>query len=528
MKCVLAIDIGTTAVKVVLLTEDHRMAAEASESYDLISLHPGWAEENAQIWWEKTVLAVGRLKTMAPAAFAAVSVIGVSGMVPAIVLLDENGQPLRNTIQQNDARCVEEIDQLKKTLDQEQLFALTGGFTNQQHILPRLLWVKDHEPAVWQKISHIMGSYDYINYKLTGNFSLELNWAVESGAWDITENHWIPAMLESCGVDPSWLPPVFTCSQFMGKVSREAALMLDPSGCLEGVPVTGGSADHVASALASGVIRPGDLLIKFGGAGDILFCTAGTATDSRLFYDAHDIPGCSLINGCMAASGSLVKWYLNEVLGNGGRAVLSTTGDNPEPEDNLNPENNPEPDMKKALKKLDEEAASIRPGSEGLVVLPYFLGEKTPIFDPQAKGVIFGLGLSHTYAHIYRAVLESVIYGFRHHADILNEKGLHHTRVFASDGGAKSPLWCQIAADVLGCRVTAFPAHPGSSLGVGFAAGLAAGIYHKVDEVVDFLPDRKTYEPNPANKAVYDKCYQVYRSLYEKTQDQMHLLSNLY
>ena len=497
-RTVLGIDIGTTSVKAVLVSSDGRIIDEVSASHDLISLKTGWAEENALDWWHNTVIVLNRLKERNGSLFDRAECIGVTGMVPAIVMLDKSGEPIRNTIQQNDARAIEQIDRITRTLDQEQLFDLTGGYTNQQHVLPRMLWVRDNEPEIFSRLHRVLGSYDYIVYKLTGEYSIEMNWAAESGLFDIRKQVWLTDQMKRFAFDPDWFPAVNPSMQTVGTVTAEAA---DLTGLKPGIPVIAGSADHVASTLSAGILEQGDLLIKFGGAGDILFCTDEIRTSRKLFFDYHIVPGKYLINGCMAASGSLVKWYLGDILGNYGG---------------------------EALKELDEAASKLPPASDGLIILPYFLGEKTPIFDPQARGVMFGLTLSHTRAHIFRACLEAVIYGFKHHIDILQEIGYEPEHIIATNGGSRSKFWCQIAADVLGREIRAYPSHPGSALGVAFLAGKAADIFGSWDQIHLFLQDHRTYRPDPESTAVYQKSYRIYRDLYEQTKGICGSIADLY
>jgi xylulokinase len=495
---VLGIDVGTTSVKTVLVSGEGVLVDEASASHDLISLHTGWAEEDADKWWRNVRKTLRELSSRHPEAVSGAACIGVTGMVPAIVMLDENGAPVRNTIQQNDARSVEEIDFLKERIDQEDLYEKTGGFTNQQHVLPRMLWVRDHEPEAFARMAHVLGSYDYIAYKLTSALSIEMNWAAESGLFDIRKKEWLTDQMEAFGFRPEWFPKVNASMAVIGHVTEQAAA---ETGLRAGIPVIAGSADHVASTLSAGIINEGDLLIKFGGAGDILYCTEEIATSPKLFFDYHIVPDRYLVNGCMAASGSLVKWYLGDILRNYGGQTL---------------------------RDLDEEASKLPPGSDGLVILPYFLGEKTPIFDPLARGMIFGLTLSHTRAHIFRACLEAVIYGFRHHIDTIREMGFRPAHIIATNGGSKSRFWCQIAADVLGETVTAYSSHPGSSLGVAFLAGMAAGVFTNWEQIHLFLKDPKVYEPDGAAHAIYDKSYQIYRALYPATKASSEALAKLY
>lgn len=494
----LGIDIGTTAVKVLLISGNGRIVMESSRGHDLFSEHSDWAEEDADIWWQNVQDAVREVAIKYPTEISQLWGIGVSGMVPALVFLDCNKKVLRKTIQQNDARCTEEIKELKEIFDQKELFKHTGGYTNQQHLLPRLLWVKKHEPEIYKKIWKVIGSYDYITYKLTGVLEVEKNWAVESGAYDIFQQKWIDEFFWKAGIDQSLVPDVYDSLQVVGYTGEQAALIGLPTG----IKVIAGSADHVASALAAGIVDTGDLLIKFGGAGDVLYCINEVAPLEKMFFDYHVIQGKYLINGCTATSGSLLKWLVR----------------------NLLKEENPD-----AFKNFDREADDIPACSHGLVVLPYFLGEKTPLFDPEASGVICGLKLSTTREDIYHAVLESVIFSFKHHIDVLKESGYDPQNIMATDGGARSPLWCQIAADILGKPIKSFPNHPGSALGVAFAAGIASGVFTSWNEINKFLTEYRLYFPDSKNNSVYDEGYKIYRDVYESLKEEniFHRLTSL-
>lgn len=490
----IGIDVGTTGVKAVLVDRSGRMLADASMPHDLHSPHAGWAEEDPTDWVRGAFAALKAVASSPACRPEELGAIGVSGMVPAMVLLDAAGEPVRPSIQQNDARAAAEVDELTARLDQDALYARTGSFTNQQHIAPRLLWVQRNEPEVWAKTRTVLGSYDYVTARLTGRLpaqaSLELNWAIESGLFDLRERRWLPDLLEAVDLTPAHFPAVREPTDIVGGLAASVAA---DCGLIAGTAVIAGSADHIASALAAGLRTDGDTLIKFGGAGDILYCSTRPITHPKLFIDAHDIPGHYLLNGCMAASGSLVKWYVGDVLG--------------------------KPVDKATLQAMDAEALGLPAGSDGVIVLPYFLGEKTPLMDPRARGVIFGLGLHHTPAHLFRAILEAVIFGFRHHLDVLREAGHEPRRIVATNGGVSSGLWRQIAASVLGAPVTSFRGHPGSCLGVAFVAGMAGGVFEDWRQIDRFLDDPIVNQPNSADAAVYDARYAVYRELYNRLQD---------
>lgn len=496
----IGIDVGTTGVKAVLIDNLGHMLAEHTVPHDLHSPRAGWAEENPADWERGAIEALAVVASSPQCDRHRVAGIGVSGMVPAIVLLGEEGDPLRPSIQQNDARAVDDVEFLASTLDQDQLYARTGGFTNQQHIAPRLRWVQRHEPDVWSRTRTVLGSYDFVTARLAeyhpAECSLELNWAIESGLFDLRERRWLDDLLAAVKLTPAHFPPVHQPIDVVAGLGPNVATRV---GLLSGTPLIAGSADHIASAFAAGLRDDGDTLIKFGGAGDILFCASTPLTHPKLFIDAHDIPGKYLLNGCMAASGSLVKWYVGDVLG---KSVDKPT-----------------------LIAMDEAALAVPAGSDGVIVLPYFLGEKTPLLDPLARGVIFGLGLHHTPAHIFRAILEAVIFGFRHHLDVLREAGHAPSRVVATNGGVASGLWRHIAADVLGVPVTSFRGHPGSCLGVAFVAGMGSGMFTDWGQIDLFLQDRIVDEPDPALASVYDARYVVYRELYERLKDLFPLVA---
>src|SRR2546426_4338181 len=411
---VLGIDVGTTALKAIALEREQGIVAQIKLSHELFSPHPGWAEEDPERWWTTTLEAIRQLLTVIPA--GTIEAIGVSGMVPAMVILDASGMPLRPSIQQNDARAITEVEELRAAVDLNEFLSITGGTPNQQNIDTKWRWLQRHEPEVLERVAHLCGSYDFIVYRLTGHYSLEENWAAESGFYDVVRHRWHLPYLEHAGIDPALLPPVHRPIEIVAGVSEEVA---KSTGLRAGTPVVAGSADHVAAALASGLTQSGDILLKFGGAGDILYCDARPEPDPHFYFDYHDIPGLTLINGCMASSGSLVKWFSNTL----------AKGMSP--------------------KDLDFEAQAIEPGAGGIIALPYFLGEKTPIFDPAARGVFAGVMMHHTRAHLYRAILEAVCYGFQHHLELLHGSGRQVRRVVAADGGSRSALWMQIAADVV-------------------------------------------------------------------------------
>lgn len=471
----LGIDVGTTATKAVVVDLDGTVVAEGVRASELISLHAGWSEEHTDQWWGNIRELCHELPT------DDVGAVGVSGMVPCVIPLDGSRRPLRHAILQNDARADAEVRELALTLHDAELLARTGSPLTHQSVAPTALWLARNEPDVWERTVAIVGSYDYIATRLTGVVAVERNWALESGLYDLRTEQWADDVCTAAGLDVAAMPAVHRSTDVVGEVTAEAA---SDTGLLAGTPVVAGSADHVAAALAAGVLEPGQALVKLGGAGDVLLASDAAIVDERLYLDYHLVPGRWLPNGCMAASGSFVKWFARELA------------------------------CERPLADLDRQAQAVPAGANGIVALPYMLGEKTPIHDPLARGVFWGLHLGHTRADLYRAVLESVAYGFRHHFEVFAEIGCEVATVRVGDGGAGSALFTAIVASVLGRPLEPVRSRSGSALGVAFTAAIGAGLIDDWSAIERFVTLGPTVEPDPATSGAYDEGYALYRDLY--------------
>ncbi len=490
----LGIDIGTTATKIILIDLKGHVVASVEKPSTLLSQFAGWAEEDANQWWNNVCLGVPECIQQAGIDPSSIGAVGTSGMVPTIVLLDKNKQVLRNSIQQNDARAVEEIAYLRSKTDANDILRRTGSAITQQTIGTKVLWLRKHEPQVLKQAAHLMGSYEFIAHRLTGVFYLERNWALESGYFDLYKEDWDDEILKLSTIDRSLLADVHWPSEIIGTVTKEAAAL---TGLKEGTPVVAGSADHIASSFSAGLKNEGDLLVKLGGAGDIMISLDRVVVDERLFLDYHDVPGKFIASGCMASSGSLIKWFRKEFAPNTDYA------------------------------ELDAAAEKVPAGSDGLILLPYFLGEKTPIQDPLARGTLVGLTLTHTHAHVYRAVLEGISFGFYHHLKVLAEHNMKPTHARCTNGGARSALWKQVTADVMGIDLEQVANHPGSSLGAAFCAGVGVGAFSGWDEIERYIKISTVTTPNLENHARYEKLFVLYREIYESLKDKFPRLAEI-
>ncbi len=483
-KYLVGIDIGTSSVKTIICeTKTFKIVAKDTQEHNLYSPNPGWAEEKPLDWWENAINTVKNCIRISNIDIKKIVAIGTTGMVPAFVLLDNKGKVVRNSIQQSDARTYREIEELRKRIDSEEFFNITGCSLNQQMIAPKILWMFNNEPEEFSKVKIIFGSYDFINYKLTGNFSVESNWALESGIYDINLKSWSDKILQILGIKKNLFPKINQPTDIIGGVSKKAARQM---GILSGTPVIAGVADHISSAFISGARDPGELVVKLGSAGDIIFSVDKLVTDRRLFIDYHVIPGRYYLNGCMASSGSLIKWFKEQFIS----------------------------DQKFDYPALDKEAEKIVSGSNKLIILPYFIGEKTPIFNPLARGVIFGLTTFHSKFHIYRAILESIGYAFLHHIDIIKEIGFKPNKIIATDVGASSIIWVKILSNIFGLKIGLLEQNLGSSMGAAFIAGIATNCFKDWDTANEFFKISKTIYPDLDEYKKYKRFYLIYKKLY--------------
>jgi len=493
MAILLGLDIGTTSTIGVLLRLPDEVLAVASRPVALQSRHPGWAEEDPAEWWVNVCAVARELLARRGIATEEIDGVGVAGMLPAVVVLDRDGAVLRPSIQQSDGRCGVEVDAMRAEWPEKAFLARAGNGINQQLVGAKLRWIEAHESETFARIATVFGSYDYINWRLTGRRAVEQNWALEAGFIDIATHAVDDALVAFAHCPAGALPPVIRSHAVLGPISDQAAR---DTGLKPGTPVVGGAADMIASALGAGIVAKGDVLLKFGGAIDVLVATDVVAPDPRMFLDYHLVPGLFMPNGCMSTGGSGLNWFVETFAGRE-RAAAEAAGLTPH-------------------QHLDRLAAARPAGSDGLTVLPYLLGEKTPIHDPSARGVFAGLTLSHDLGHLWRAMLEAYAYAIAHHVEVLNEMGHTTTRFFVSDGGSASGIWMQIVGDVLRQPLQALGGHLGSCIGAAWTAAIGTGCTEDWSGAARLVRLDHVVRPDPAHAAVYAEGYRTYRDLYRR------------
>ncbi|MEJ1154797.1 FGGY-family carbohydrate kinase [Microbacterium marmarense] len=483
---VIGIDIGTTGVKSVLVDVGRGIIAQSSRANALTSTHAGWAEADPGMWLSNVLETLAELATVAGG--RSVTAIATTGMVPAVVCLDVAGNPLRNAILQNDARAGAEVDRIAGATTGSNLLDATGSVPSQQSVAPKAMWLAQHEPDTWAKTRWVVGSYDWILAALGAQIHVESNWALESGLFDF-DGHPFPAVNDQVRGLAERLPPVIDPGQLVGELDPRVA---DRVGLARGIPLVTGGADHVLSAYCAGLVAPGDWLVKLGGAGDILAVADAPIVDERFFLDRHPVSGLWLPNGCMATSGSLVRWV---------QKLLSIAD----------------------LSAMDAEATDRRAAE--VLCLPYFLGEKSPRNDPDLRGVFAGMHLGHDAVDLYRSALEGIAFGFRHNADVMRGRGIAMDQATVTNGGATSLLWKQIHASVLGVPLRTVRNHPGASLGAAFAAGRGTAAFADWHAPLELIEEGETIDPVAELINRYDEAFGLWTSLGDLTAPTMHALA---
>jgi xylulokinase len=450
------IDVGTTGVKAVLLSESGEVLARAEEEYPLSIPQAGWAEQDPEDWWTATERALAALD-------AGDAPIGLTGQMHGLVLLDSADRVLRPAILWNDQRTGAECAEIEERVGLERLIELTGNRALTGFTAPKLLWLRRHEPDVYAGIERILLPKDYVRLRLTGEHAIDVADASGTLLFDVRRRAWSDEVLGLLDVPASWLPPVHESTEIAG------------------------AGDQAAGALGMGVDRPGPLSVVLGTSGVVFAALPAYRPDAeaRLHVFCHAVPETWHAMGVMLSAAGSLRWLRDNAVGG-------------------------------SYDELTEEAARWAPGAEGLLFQPYLAGERTPHADPDARGAFVGLSLRHERGAIVRAVLEGVAYGLRDSLELLRELGVDAEVGRVSGGGARSPLWLEIVASVLGVPLERTAAsEEGAAFGAALLGGVASGAFADAHEAVAacvHVIDR--IEPNPEWRALYDEGYARYRELY--------------
>lgn len=504
-RLLLGIDIGTSSSKGVLTDFAGRIIAERAVPHGFDIPQPGWAEQDADAVWWADFCAISRA-LIAEAEIDANRIAGVaaSAIAPTMLPLDENYRPLRPAILYGiDTRASAEIAEMTAALGGDEIFARSGHLLSAQSVGPKALWYRKHQPELFNRTRKIVTAASYLVFKLTDQFVVD-NYVAPyfTPFFDVHELAWHKDWVETvCPLE--WLPETRWSSECAGEVTASAA---EATGIPRGTPVAVGTADALAETVAAGAISNGDLMVMYGTTMFLIQTTARYRPHRDLWASVHLTLGAAVLAAGMSTSGALLAWFRDELSGDE-RAKAGEMGQN-------------------AFALLSRSAADCPAGSAGLITLPYFSGERTPINDPHARGLVFGLTLSHSRAHLYRSCLEGVAYGLRHNIEAMGQADAIPQRLVAIGGGAQDALWTQICSDVTGLPQDVPQQTIGAAYGDAYIAGMAAGLFS------DFAPLQQQWvkiarriQPDPESKATYDELYSIYRDLYRDNRQHMRRLS---
>ena len=492
----LGIDVGTYSSKGVLVTPAGEVVRQAVVEHGMDVPQPGWAEQDADgVWWHDVAVLCRRLLDGDPYQGDDVAGVAVSAIGPCLLPLDEAGRPLRPGILYGvDTRATVEIDDLTRSIGADEVLRFSKTAFTSQAIGPKILWLRRHEPDVWARTERLTTASSYLVYRLTGEHVIDRHTASHfMPLIDLERMVWSEAYAEH--VAPlAMLPRLGWSDERAGGVSERAAA---ETGLAVATPVAVGAVDAVSEALSVGVVEPGDLMVMYGSTVFFILVLESPLADPRVWMTGGAFEGQYALAAGMATTGSLTRWIRDEFARE------------------LPPQD--------AYRALFEGAASIPAGSDGLLMLPYFSGERTPINDPRARGVIAGLSLAHGRDHVFRAALEGVAHGIAHNIEVFEELGAPINRIVAVGGGVQGGLWPQIVSDVSGRAQIVPDQTVGASFGDAYLAGLAAGVLSRGD-LASWVRGGTRVVPDAVANARYREDQGIFRRLYEETKETVHAL----
>jgi xylulokinase len=494
----LGIDSSTTGVKALLIDEKGSVIGTATTELPISTPKPLWSEQDPVDWWNGTVNSIKQVLQETGVSGDDVAAIGLTGQMHGLTLLDEAGEVLRPAILWNDQRTGAECDDIRARLGKANLIKITGNDALTGFTAPKILWVQKNEPEVYAKAKQILLPKDYVRFKLTGSYATDRAGGAGTLLFNLAGRDWSAEVLDALEIPAEWLPPTYEGPAVTGQVSVAAA---EATGLKAGTPVVGGGGDQAAQAVGVGAVQPGIVALTLGTSGVVFASTdeAFVEPEGRLHAFCHAVPGRWHLMGVMLSAAGSLRWYRDTVApGVGFDDLLAPANDIP-------------------------------PGSEGLLFLPYLTGERTPHPDPLARGAFVGLTVRHTQAHLTRSVLEGVAFGLRDSFELMKSAGLAEIKqVRVSGGGAKSPLWRQILADVLNVELVTINTTEGAAYGAALLAGVGAGKWADVDTACETgVKVTGSTTPQPETVTKYEPLYKQYRQLYPTLKEMSHNLSNL-
>jgi xylulokinase len=502
------LDVGTSGLKAIAVdAESGAVVASASSELTLSTPRPGWAEQEPEDFETGAFVVLRELSKALGKRAGSVRGIGLTGQMHSAVLLDESLQVIRPAILWCDGRTTAECEAITAAMGHEGLRRTVGNRALEGFTLPKLLWVRKHEPEAWARVRHVLMPKDLVGLRLTGEIGGDVSDASGTLAFEPGARVWSDEVLRALDVPRAIFPPVGESEEARGALSAAAA---EVTGFTAGIPVVRGAADNAAGAVGLGVVRPGRAMVSVGTSGVVLAHASEHAVDPemRLHSFCHAVPGHHMLMGVMLSAGGALRWY-RDVLCDGERMAAQLRGADP-------------------YEIITEAASTSAEGARGLIFLPYLMGERTPHADAGARAALIGASASTTKADISRAVLEGITFGLADSLDLVRQLGGRVDDIRLTGGGARSPFWRQLMADVFDAEVAVTTSTEGPAFGAAILAGVAAGAFSSVEEACDALVHVTTrVQPDPTRAARYRDVHAVYRGLYEALRPSTRALAAL-
>ncbi len=495
MKYWLGIDVGTGGSRALLVRADGSVARGVTVGHEEIRMHrPLWAEQRPENWWDAAREAIRGVLAKAGVAGGDVAGIGLSGQMHGLTLLDASDEVVRPALIWCDQRSQEQVDWINATAGEAMVLEQTANPVLTGFTAPKLLWVRDHDPASYARIRRMLLPKDYIRFRLTGEYVSEVSDASGTALFNVARRRWAWPLIERLGIDASILPDVVESPAAAGRVT--AALAAE-TGLMAGTPVVGGGGDQAASAVGNGIVESGLVSCTVGTSGVVFSHLEEPAYDpeGRVHTFCHAVPGKWHVMGVTQGAGLSLQWFRNQ---------LASGLEQEARERDL-----------EVYDLLTEEAAAVQPGSEGLFWLPYLMGDRTPHLDAYARGGWIGLTAKHTRAHLVRSILEGVSYSLRDCLGVIESLGAAVSAVRASGGGAKSPLWLSILAGVFQKPIATLQTQEGSAYGAALLAMVGTGQFASVKEACrSLIAERNRLESDPGLVRTYERAYDLFQEMY--------------
>ncbi len=487
LKYSLGIDIGTSSAKGVLFAPGVRPVAQATAEYETQFPHPGWAQQKPDDWWDATVTVIRELLGKSGVASEQIKVVSVSCQAPTVLLLDKRGIPLCDAIIWMDRRSEAECAYLADVVGRERIFEVTGTRLDPYYVYPELLWVKKNIPAALEQADVLLQVNGYINYKLTGNYSLDAVHASHTQMYDVQKHCWSEELFDAIGVSPSLFPQVTECTDLIGTVSAQAAAL---TGLCEGTAVLSGTVDGAAAVLEAGVTGGGSAVEMTGTSTGLMIAFDELKTSPNMAHQYSIVPGKHILYGAMSTTGASYKWARQQIFDHAGQRA-------------------------NAYADMDAEILREAPKPTELLFLPYLQGERCPLWDSNAKGVYFGLTLSTTRAQLLRATLEGVGFALRDNAEEAKKAGVSIHSLRSVGGCSTSELWTKIKASILNCPIDVPEQTLGAPGGLGMMMAVWLGEYESLEQAaVQCRPAARRVEPDLEWVGHYNKMYALYHAAY--------------